>query len=89
MEINAITGIIVDCSVRIHSAIGPGCFERVYEELLSHELQKRNVEVKRQVSMPITYDSLTIDNAYKLDLLIEDKVVIEIKSVEYLLPVHF
>ena len=89
MEINAITGIIVDCSVKIHTAIGPGCFERVYEELLCHELLKRNLEVKRQLTMPISYDGLTIDNAYKLDLLIEDKVIVEIKSVEYLLPVHF
>jgi GxxExxY protein len=89
MDVNTLTGIIVDCSIKIHTAIGSGCFERIYEELLYHELHKRNLEVQRQITMPINYDGLTIENAYKLDLLIEKKVVIEIKSVEYLLPVHF
>ncbi|HYH16528.1 MAG TPA: GxxExxY protein [Flavisolibacter sp.] len=89
MDINTLTGIIVDCSVKVHTAIGPGCFERIYEELLYHEFHKRKIGVRRQVTMPINYDGLTIDNAYKLDLLIEEKVVVEIKSVEYLLPVHF
>jgi GxxExxY protein len=89
MDINAITGIIVDCSLKIHTAIGPGCFERVYEELLYHELQRRSLNVQRQLTMPINYEGLHISDAYKLDLLIEEKVVVEIKSVEYLLPVHF
>jgi GxxExxY protein len=88
MDINAITGIIVDCSLKIHTAIRPGCFERVYEELLYHELQ-RSLNVQRQLTMPINYEGLHISDAYKLDLLIEEKVVVEIKSVEYLLPVHF
>ena len=89
MEANLITGIIVDSSIKIHSTIGPGCYERVYEELLYFELHQRNLNVKRQITMPITYEALHINDAYKLDLLIEDKVVVEIKSVEHLLPVHF
>lgn len=89
MDVNAITGIIVDCALRIHTTIGPGCFERVYEELLYHELQRRSLNVQRQLTMPINYEGLHISDAYKLDLLIEKKVIVEIKSVEYLLPVHF
>ncbi len=89
MESNQITGIIVDASIKIHMSIGPGCFERVYEELLYYELSKRNLSIKRQITMPITYDVLHINDAYKLDLLIEDKVIIEIKSIEHILPVHF
>ena len=68
--------------------IGPGCYERVYEELLYYELNKTGLNVKRQITMPITYEVLHITDAYKLDLLIEDKVIIEIKSVENLAEVH-
>ena len=84
-----ITGIIVDSAVKIHSAIGPGCYERVYEELLYFELNKRQLNLERQLTMPIVYESLHISDAYKLDLLVESKVMVEIKSVEHILPVHF
>lgn len=89
MDANQITALIVDCSIRIHTAIGPGCYERVYEELLYFELNKINLNVKRQITMPISYETLQINDAYKLDLLIEDKIIIEIKSIEHVLPVHF
>ncbi len=89
MDANLITGIIVDASIKIHSAIGPGCYERVYEELLYFELNKRQLNLERQLTMPIAYESLHIKDAYKLDLLIENKVVVEIKSAEHILPVHF
>ena len=89
MEANKITALIVDSGIKIHTAIGPGCYERVYEELLYYELNKIGLNVKRQITMPISYEVLQINDAYKLDLLIEDKVIIEIKSVEHVLPVHF
>ncbi len=89
MTANQITGVIVDACIKIHNAIGPGCFERVYEECLYYELQKRGFEVKRQVLMPITYEELNIEDAYKLDLCIEDKVIVELKTVYELHPVHF
>lgn len=89
MEANNITGAIVDACIKIHVAIGPGCFEGVYEELLYYELNKRGLNVERQVLMPIMYENLKINDAYKLDLLVEKKVIIEIKSVEHILPVHF
>ena len=89
MEISKITGTVVDASIKIHSNIGPGCFERVYEELLYYELNKRGFSVKRQITMPIAYEEVYLKDAYKLDLLVEDEVIIEIKSVEHILPVHF
>ena len=78
MEANQITALIVDCCIKIHTAIGPGCYERVYEELLYYELNKIGLSVKRQITMPISYEVLQINDAYKLDLLIEDRVIIEI-----------
>jgi|SRR6478735_508936 len=89
MDINKISGIVVDAAVKIHSAIGPGCFERVYEEVLYFELNKRGLYVERQITMPIEYDILVINDAYRLDLLIEKKIIIEIKSIEHISPVHF
>jgi GxxExxY protein len=69
MDINSLTGIVLDSCIKIHTAIGPGCFERVYEEALYYELVKRNVSVERQILMPIVYDQLHIEDAYRLDLL--------------------
>jgi GxxExxY protein len=89
MEPDEITGIIVDASVRIHTEIGPGCFERVYEELLNYELTKAGLNLTRQVPMPIAYAAMRIENAYRLDLLVENKIIVEIKSIEFLMPVHF
>ena len=74
MESNEITALIVDSCIRIHTKIGPGCFERVYEELLYYELNKRKLHVERQLMMPIGYESLHINDAYKLDLSIEKKL---------------
>ncbi len=89
MEVNHLTGIVLDACIKIHTEIGPGCFERVYEETLYYELNKRNLYVERQLLMPIHYEELAIHDAYRIDLLLEKKVVIEIKSVERLAPVHF
>jgi GxxExxY protein len=89
MEINALTGIVLDACIKIHTAIGPGCFEKVYEEALYYELTKRNISTERQVLMPISYESLFIEDAYRIDLIAEKQLVIEIKSLERLAPVHF
>ncbi|MEO6327617.1 MAG: GxxExxY protein [Ginsengibacter sp.] len=89
MEANQITALIVDSCIKVHTAIGPGCYERVYEELLYFELNKRNLYLDRQLTMPIVYETLHINDAYKLDLLVEKKIIVEIKSVEHILPVHF
>ncbi len=78
---------IVNAAYQIHSRIGPGLLEKVYEVCMAHELRKCGMDVKRQVAIPIVYDGIKFDEGLKLDLLIEDKVIIEIKSVEKVNPV--
>jgi GxxExxY protein len=89
MSINKLTEIIIGVCIKIHSRIGPGCFERVYEELLYYELTKLGFKIRRQLLLPIQYEELFIKEAYKIDLLIEDKLVLELKSVFPLPPVFF
>ena len=89
IPINELTAIVVDLCIKIHSRIGPGCFERVYEEILNHELTKLGFDVKRQLLLPIQYDELYFQDAYKIDLLIENKLIVELKSVHPLPPVFF
>ena len=89
MTINELTGIVVDLSIKIHSKIGPGCFEKVYEDILCYELNRAGLQVKQQMLFPVEYESLLIPNAYKLDLLVEDKLIIELKTVYPLPAVYF
>lgn len=79
--------LIVDASFKIHKSIGPGLLEKIYEVCLAHELRKAGFDVKRQVTIPIQYDGIQFDEGVRLDLLVEEKVVIEIKSVEQVNPV--
>ena len=87
--INELTAIVVDLCIKIHSRVGPGCFERVYEEILYYELTKLGFKIKRQFLLPIQYDELFIKDAYKIDLLVEDKLILELKSIFPLPPVYF
>jgi GxxExxY protein len=89
IPINELTGIVIDLCIKIHTRVGPGCFERVYEEILYYELTKLGFKVQRQLLLPIEYDELYIKDAYKIDLLIEDKLVTELKSKFPLPPVDF
>jgi GxxExxY protein len=89
IPINELTAIVVDLCIKIHSRIGPGCFERVYEEILYFELTKLGFKVQRQLLLPIQYDELYIKDAYKIDLFVEDKLVLELKSLYPLPPVYF
>ena len=89
MNIDLITGVVLDACIKIHKVIGPGCFEKVYEETLNYELSERGLDVRRQNLMPICYERLFIHDAYKMDLLVENKLIIEVKSTERLAPVHF
>lgn len=89
MEINTLTAIIVNLCIKIHTRIGPGCFEKVYEEILYYELNNLGIVVHRQLLLPIEYDALHIENAYKLDLLVENKLILELKSATPLPPVYF
>lgn len=89
MTIDELTGIVIELCIKIHSRVGPGCFEKVYEEILYYELTRLGFDVKRQIIMPIEYDELYVENAYKLDLLVENRLVLELKSVHPLPPVYF
>ena len=88
VEINQLTGQIVDSAMRVHSQLGPGLLESAYEACLAHELQKRGVRTLRQLPLPVEYDGLRIDAGYRIDLLVEDAVIVELKAVEAINPVH-
>jgi GxxExxY protein len=83
-----LTSSILKCAYKVHSALGPGLLESAYEECLQYELIKAGHSVLKQKPMPPIYDTKKLDLGYRIDLLVEDKVVIEIKSVEELNPVH-
>jgi GxxExxY protein len=78
---------IVDSAFRVHSTLGPGLLESIYETCLDHELRKQGLKVYKQVVVPIVYDTLRIESGLRLDLLVEDSVVVEVKSVERMSPV--
>jgi GxxExxY protein len=79
---------VVDAGLKVHRALGPGLLESAYEACLVHELLKRGVAVQRQVSLPVAYDGLELDAGYRLDLLVADEVIVEVKAVESLSRLH-
>ena len=83
-----LTGIILKKAYEVHTALGPGLLESTYEECLCYELSMYGLKVERQKTLPIEYKGIKIENGYRLDIVVEDKVVIELKSVETLLPIH-
>jgi GxxExxY protein len=85
---NEIATSIVDAALKIHRTLGPGLLESVYEATLTFELQKRGLQVAQQVGLPVHYEGVKLDLGYRVDLIVEEKVIIEIKSVEALIPVH-
>ena len=88
MTENEIGKIVVDCAVRLHMELGPGLFETVYEVLLAHDLQKAKLHVDRQVPIPIEYHGIRFDEGFRADIIIEDKVLLELKSVESIGQAH-
>ncbi len=88
MEIEMIAKQIVDASLKVHKALGPGLLESAYQACLAHELRQRGLHVESEVDQPIEYGALRITPGYRLDMIIEYSVIIENKSVEALLPVH-
>ncbi|HKT51120.1 MAG TPA: GxxExxY protein [Candidatus Angelobacter sp.] len=88
MELNEISSRILAAAFKVHTAIGPGVLESVYQTCLHHELRKAGLRVETQVSLPVQYDGLQLEFGYRIDLLVEDLVIVELKCVEALLPIH-
>ena len=88
MTENEIAKIIVNTSYDIHVKLGPGLLESVYEEILYHELTKVGLKVSRQKAIPVIWDDIKMELGFRADLMVEDKVIIELKSVEFIAPVH-
>jgi GxxExxY protein len=87
MELNQISGKIIECAIKVHRALGPGMLESAYEACLFYELNKAGLKVQRQLTLPIIYDGVKIDAGYRIDLLVEDEVVVELKAVEKVHPI--
>lgn len=88
MHENEIAKQILDVAFRVHSKLGPGLFESVYENIMAYELRKLGFEVEQQKALPLVYEEIKMDTGFRIDLLINSKVIIEIKSVEEIAPVH-
>ncbi len=86
--IDEIASVVVDASFKVHQELGPGLLESAYEACLAHELTKRGLIVEKQKPQPVFYDGITIDVGYRMDLLVNDCIVIELKAVDKIVPIH-
>ena len=87
-DLEALAAASVDCGYRLHTDVGPGLLESAYEALMAEALRQRGLEVARQVAVPLQYNGVVVDNAFKIDLLVEGKLILELKSIDRLAPVH-
>lgn len=87
-ELNQVSQHVLNAAFRVHSALGPGLLESAYEHCLLYELGKKGIQANRQVELPIVYDGIKINAGYRLDMLVENRVIVEIKAVDHLLPIH-
>jgi GxxExxY protein len=87
-ELNALSERIIGAALKVHSAVGPGLLESVYEACLAYELRRLGLTVRTQVALPLIYESVIIEKAYRVDLIIEGSVIVELKTVTSLLPIH-
>ena len=88
MDIEAVAATIVDAAIKVHRALGPGLLESAYQQCLAYELRKRGLRVRCEDKLPIMYDGQRIDAGYRIDMLVEECVIVENKAVERLLPIH-
>ena len=88
MDENKLTNLIVNSAFQIHTQLGPGLLESVYEEIMYFELRKQNLKIERQKPIPVIWDHIKMQLGFRADLIINDKVIIELKSVESIAPVH-
>ena|ERR1700722_9609854 len=87
-SLNRISGVIVDAAFTVHSALGPGLLESAYEACLLYELRKRGLHVDAQVPFPVVYEAVRLEFGYRIDLLVENVIIIELKACEAIAPVH-
>ena len=83
-----LTEQIIGAAIEVHRALGPGLLESAYEECLCHELNIREIPFRRQVSLPVLYKGVKLDCGYRIDLIVDDRVILELKCTEHILPVH-
>jgi GxxExxY protein len=88
MEVNQISEKIIGCAIQVHRILGPGLLESTYEVCLIHELRKAGLEVQSQLALPVIYDGIKLDAGYRIDLLVENAVIVELKAIDSLLPIH-
>jgi len=88
MNRNEISGAVVDAAMKVHTALGPGLLESAYAACLRHELIKRGLSVTSEVPLPVVYDGIKLDAGYRLEMVVEDTVVVELKAIEALAPIH-
>jgi len=88
MDINSLSREIIDCAIQVHKNLGPGLLENVYQKCLMIELSKKNIACDAEVMLPVYYGQEKIDSGFRCDLIIENQIIIELKSVETVLPVH-
>jgi len=88
MHENEISGKIVDCSYKIHSTLGPGLLESVYEEIICYELERNKIKYERQKAVPVKYENIFMEMGFRADLIVENKIIVELKSVESVIPIH-
>jgi GxxExxY protein len=87
-NVERLASVVVDAGLKVHKALGPGLLESVYEQCLAHELTLRGVPPRRQVTLPIIYEAHEIEAALRIDLMVGDAIVVEVESVESILPIH-
>jgi GxxExxY protein len=88
MKENEITEIIIGCAIKVHKTLGPGLLESAYEECLYHELSKLSLDIQKQKPLPLIYEEVKLECGYRVDLLVDRKVVVEVKSIEALNDIH-
>ncbi|MEH2296589.1 GxxExxY protein [Nostoc sp.] len=88
MRENELSGVIIGCAMRVHTALGPGLLESAYEVCLDYELKKAGLSVGKQIPLPLVYKDVQLECVYRLDLIVENQVIVEIKSVESFHPIH-
>lgn len=88
MELNELSGQVVDAAMKVHSVLGPGLLENAYEVFLKYEFEKRGLTVGQQVGLPVVYDGVRMDVGYRLDLLVNGEIIVELKAVDSLTAVH-